>query len=151
MPDHLSKDDLIRTISAESHVRRDVVALVLEKLTDIAIEEIANKGTFRLENLFTVTEHEVKNLVVPKGRGVTGGVIPSTTRLSTKLSNTVRKLYKLQKEFPASPGLVNRDSWRDALKWREEGNHGPARQRLETEKKSPKTYDLHNPFLDEDD
>lgn len=151
MPDHLTKDELIRTIASESQVRREVVALVLEKLTDVAIEEIVNKGSFRLENLFTVTEHEVKNLVVPKGKGSPGGVIPATTRLSTKLSITVRKLYKLQKEFPASPGIVNRDSWRDALKWREEGNHGPARQRFQSEKKPAKTYDLHNPFLDEDD
>lgn len=147
----LTKDELIKVIAQESHVRREVVALVLEKFADIAIEEIVNKGTFRLDNVFTVTEHEVKNLRVPRSRYTTGGVIPTSTRLSTKLSTTIRELYKLQKEFPATPGLVNRDSWKDALKWREEGHHGPAKKTFQTPEKPQKTVELHNPFLDEDD
>ena len=128
---------------------------MLETLTSVLIEEIANKGTFRLENVFSVSEHQVKNLRVPKLGTSEGGIIPETSRLRAKLSSTVLKLYKLQRSFPDNPGLVNRDSWRDALKWHDEGNRGPGFKPLTEEKrieeKPANSFELINPFLDEDD
>lgn len=145
--------ELVKEIAKETSLRTEVVEEVLAALTNITVEKVVNGEPYSFLNLFSVSYNEIKNLKVPGTPGSTTSTVEYLGKksLRARLSKNLRTLYSLQAEtFPHQPYLVNRDSWRDALKWVREGGfdktqHGRHKiDRVESDGAA-------NPFLEEDD
>lgn len=150
------RQDLIREIASDLRIREEVVDLVLKRFQDVAMERLVNHESFPIDGLFSVTGSDQKSRLGPNGE-----TLPSQRRLTVKLSTNVRSLYRLQHDvFSDKPGLVNKDTWRDALRWKKEGNLAPRRTSTTTtppvaaHPKPASTQEedgLDNPFFDDDD
>ena len=120
----LSRQELVEEISKETLIRPEVVSEVLNSLTDIAIETILKDGEFNLMNLFKVKSYEVKKVYIPsnpKHPNPSQDIGKAQKRLKSSLSENIRRLFRIQnKHFPDQPGLINRDTWKGALKWEKE-------------------------------
>lgn len=128
----MKREKIVRQIAQDLYLREDVVDEVLERWTDIAVEEIVNTGEFRFYRLFHVTSMKYKAYEGGMGH------VPAHWRLKIKLSEGVRRLFKMRfSKFSGEDGHITRDNWRDYL------DAG-----IEEDKTSKKTA-LHNPLLDE--
>lgn len=107
--ERMTKSDLVRAISENADVRPDVVRDVLSAFTSVAVEEIVNRGAFQMDNLFRISSSEWAGYTAGGGRK-----IPTHTRLSVKLPETLRTLFKHRKENPDA--VIDRENWRDVLK-----------------------------------
>lgn len=107
--ERMTKSELVRAISENADVRPDVVRDVLSAFTNIAVEEIVNRGALQMDNLFRISNSEWAGYTAGGGRE-----IPTHTRLSVKLPETLRTLYKHHKDSPDV--VIDRDTWRDVLK-----------------------------------
>lgn len=115
-----SKKSLVSEIADDLNIRVEVVEAILERFTDIAIEKIVNDEGFTLMNVFSVNPHDEGKLVIPESSNgeVPSQVVEGRKKIHSRLSRNVRALYRLQNDkFPDKPNIVNRDNWRDALKW----------------------------------
>lgn len=114
----LSRKELIREISNETFVRVEVVEVVLDSLVDIAIETLMKGDTFALKNLVTMEIVEEKGsteMTMLNGKRI---LKKPGRKLRTKTSPQLRKLVKLQHNIlKKKPLIVNRRTWKDALKW----------------------------------
>jgi nucleoid DNA-binding protein len=170
----IPKEDLIQDISTEARIHPEIVELVLSTLTDIAIERILAGETFQLLGLVKITTHDLPKRTVPPSPKVPNAkaqVIENQTQLRSSVSSTLKALARLQRsDFPDKPGLINRDTWRAALKWKKEGR---SREKcsVPTEIKLPQStlpviappplpirystqensIEIRNPFLEDDD
>lgn len=121
----VTKKEMISEISNELNIRSEVVEVVLNKFIDVTIEKIVNNEEFSLMNVFSVSSHREGNAVIPANphSGTESKKIVNRKKLRSRLSRTLRTLYRLQNDqFPDKPYIVNRNNWRDALKWVQEGN-----------------------------
>lgn len=109
----------IKEVAHDTNLKPEVVRVVLDRATDIIIEQMVNDRNFRLASVFTSKAIEVTNKTIPGSRGKTaGGKVAATKRLNLKVSTTLKTLFKLQQEFfPDKPFIINRDNWRSALSW----------------------------------
>lgn len=149
-----SQTALAKEIAKETSLRVEVVEEVLAALTNITVEKIVNGEPYSFLNLFSVSFHETKNLKVPHSpvSNTPGREYPVKKSLRARLSKNLRVLYSLQAEtFPHHPYLVNRDSWRDALKWVREGGLKKSSSPVKRELKPVESGGAANPFLEEDD
>lgn len=130
----MTRRALVREISKGTLVKPDAVEDVLDRFIDIAIEEIANKGVFSMENFFSIYPVQFK------GYKLAGKEIPDHERLRVKLSKKIRDLRKLKLgELEDEDGIIGRDNWRKAFQYFQDN-------------KSKKTNDSYpeNPMLGED-
>lgn len=100
----LSRRKLASKISQDTDIRVDVVEEVLVSFTGIMIEELVNKGFFKMRSLFTIEGKqwgETKTL--------NGDIIPSRKRFTVKLSPYLKDLYKLKQQTPEIK--INKDNW----------------------------------------
>lgn len=144
----MGKVELVKQISEETHIRQEVVSIVIDKFIDISIEEIVNNKNFPLRGFFLLSPYKVKGGFV----GINGEISPEQQRVRLKMSKNISTLYKLQNnEFSGSPYFVNRDNWKGALKWslsrtKPQRNNKNNQVILETNNNVD-----YNPFLDDDD
>lgn len=149
-----SQTELAKEIAKETSLRVEVVEEVLAALTNISVEKIANGEPYSFLNLFTVTHSETKNLKVPASSltGAPAREYPVKKALRSRLSKNLRTLYSLQTEtFAHQPYLVNRDSWRDALKWVRDGGLKKSSKPVKRDPRPVESGGVMNPFLEEDD
>lgn len=148
----LSKRELIQEIARETHVRPQVVELILERMGDILVEQVVNNESFRWVGLLSITPQHLSERVVPgKEEPVPAGVRPRP-----RLSDNVKILHRLQQgRFQDKPFIINRDTWRGALKWWKENpdERGsiPVLPRVESPSLQPQEAEFYNPLLDDDD
>lgn|SRR5699024_711427 len=134
----LKRREVISEISKEADVRIDVVEDVLEAFGNIAIEEIANKGSFSIKSVLSVTSSEWGAYTAGKDYKV-----PKHRRLLVRISRPLRELHKRK---VANPDLeITRNNWREVL-----GDWLKPNQKTETQQKQTDPND-YNPFLDDDD
>lgn len=84
----LSSRELYAEISARTDVRIDIVEEIVNTLTDIAVEEIVNKESFKLRRLITFTAHDVEYTEAGMG------IAPKTRRLVARVSSHVREIRR---------------------------------------------------------
>lgn len=119
--DEQGRQWLVREIAQDLRLRPEVVDLVLKRFQDIAVESMVNDDKFVLDGLFTVNANDHESRIGPDGKK-----LPPQRRLSVKLSTNIRKLYRLQHDkFSDKPGIINRDTWRDALRWQRTTGSSP--------------------------
>lgn len=82
---------VVREIATRTQIRRDIVQEVIESLTEVATEEIVNKGSFNFNKLFTVSSFKVSDVNAGLGKS------PAHEKLSIRLSNTIKVLRRLKK------------------------------------------------------
>lgn len=107
--ERMTRSELINAVSKDADVRPDVVRDVLASFTNVAVEEIVNRGAFQLDNLLRIATAEWKGYTAGGGRK-----IPAHNRLSVKLSETLRALFKHHQENPDV--TIDRETWREVLK-----------------------------------
>lgn len=125
------KDKIVKEIAEDLYLREDVVREVLDRWQDIAIEKTVNEGRFKLSRFFSISTTNYK------GYSNNNGTVPPHSRLSMKLSDGVRKLFKMKN----SGVKVDRDNWKELLSADFDFDSLP----------KSKTDDLYNPLLDDDD
>lgn len=108
-----TRNELVSAISKDADVRVDVVKDVLDSFINVAIEEIANKGTFNIKNFVKISSYPWAGYTAGRGYEV-----PKHYRLSVKLAASVRNLFKLKNEDPELE--ITRSNWRDVLRKVEE-------------------------------
>jgi nucleoid DNA-binding protein len=155
----LTKKELVAEISKETLLRPEVISEVLETFTDIAVEELLVNGEFNIPNLVKISTYKQNKASVstnPKDPNAPRVEVEGSLRLKSAVAVTLKKLLRIQKlYFSDSIGLIDRNSWRDALKW---DNEGLSRQR--TSKKIVESKTAHvssvqndetfgNPLLDD--
>lgn len=84
----LSKKEIIKEISSHTNIKEQIVKSVYEGFVDVALAEIANKGTFEIHELFKVSATEVNSNLAESGK---------TYRLTSRISAKLRRLFKLIK------------------------------------------------------
>lgn len=149
----VSQRELVREISRETSLRTEVVEEVLAALTNISVEKIVNNEKYSFLNLFSITTYEL-DFKVPETEltGDKAGKRYKKTALRGKLSKNLRDLYKLQnEEFADSPYLINRDSWKDALKWLGEGGKKRLVKQVDYKSKPVENDEVTNPLLEDDE
>lgn len=146
MVERMPKTKLINEISHSANVRPDVVREVVNSLTDIAVEEIVNNGSFQLDNLVSFKSSEWAGYTAGGGRA-----IPKHTRLSVKISSGLRKLYKAKASD--SSEVITRSNWREKLKDLTPPRNSTSEPVSSVPKKTsePVEDDDFNPILDEYD
>lgn len=138
---------LVREIAKDLRMRPEVVDLVLKRFQDIAVECLVNDDKFVLDGLFSVSSSEHEGRLSPSGEP-----LPRQKRLSVRLSENIRKLYRLQHDvFLDKEGIVNRDSWRDALKWKKKTQKNRPVETLPQVPVSPVATEEYNPLLDDEE
>lgn len=121
----MTRERLVNEIAKDTHIRSDVVDIVLARFQDIAMEELANNEAFPMFGIVRVTPYVTRDKVMPSGKR-----IPAIRSIKFTVSENVRKLHQMQqRDFPDKPFIVNRDTWRGALKWAKDGNLGAAKRR----------------------
>ena len=125
------KDRLVKEIAKDLYLREDVVREVLDRFQDVAIAKIVNNGEFKYSRFFSITSKDFKSYET------THGIVPPHKRLSIKLSEGVRKLFKMKNENI----VVNKDNWKELLSTSE------AKQ----PRKVNEQHQDWNPLLDEDE
>lgn len=109
----LTKRQIISEVSKHTNIRKDAVELILDGFTDIAVEEIVNKGEFRYNDLFTITSKDWNKSYTING----GNEVGQQSRLIIKLSAKIRELWKLRfNHFDGSSKVINRNNWRVVFK-----------------------------------
>lgn len=146
MAERMPKTKLINEISHSVNIRPDVVREVVNSLTDIAVEEIVNNGSFQLDNLVSFKSSEWAGYTAGGGRA-----IPKHTRLSVKISSGLRKLYKAKASD--SSEVITRSNWRDKLKDLTPPRNSTSEPSSSISKKTSEAVedDDFNPILDEYD
>lgn len=154
----LSKRDFVTVVSKRTNLRRDVVEDVFDGIIDTAIEEIVNNGGITVKDLFSVTSREWGEYV-----GIDGQVVAPHKRLSIKLSEKIRKFWKMKSNDFPDTGYLSREQLEEALKYtskrttekpQSKGVSKPAPV-IETSTPSVSIQsdqdEYYNPMLDEDD
>lgn len=113
MPKGFTRNELVSAISKDADVRADVVKDVIDSFINVAIEEIANKGTFNINNFVKISSYKWAGYTAGRGYEV-----PEHRRLSVKLAASVRNLFKLKNDDPELE--ITRSNWRDVLRKVEE-------------------------------
>lgn len=101
----MTSKELVRAVSDVADVRADVVEDVINALKDVAMEEIVNKGKFRLHGLFSIKSAYYKGFQSPMGK-IEGG-----SRLIGSVSNMARSMFKLHADKPHLS--ITRENWRE--------------------------------------
>lgn len=136
----LKKEIIVRQIAKDLYLREDVVEEVLDRFVDIAIEEIVNKGEFRVHRLLSVSVSDYKAYRAGKGD------VPAHQRLRVRLSDGIHSLFKLRMgKFNGDTSTITRDNWRDFL-----GSNLQKKRTLNKALSPNSNEDLYNPLLDED-
>lgn len=147
--ERLSRSELIAEVSKETGVHYDVVEAVLEKLVDVAVEQVVNGRAFYLKGFFNITHKDYSG-----GQYLPGSKKkrPPSRVLKIALSPNVKLLYKLQRDrFKDKPFVVNRDTWRAGLKWLMEDPNRAQSPVASDPPSPPPTAENFNPLLDEDE
>lgn len=135
------REQLVKRIAKDLYLREDVVADVLDRFVDIAVEEIVNRGEFKLTRLFSVSS------VAYKGYESGKGYVAPHERLKVRLSHGVSRLFQLrQKAYGGSTEVIDRDNWREIL-----AEEAPVRAPKTAAESAAPTADDFNPLLDEDE
>lgn len=119
----LSRRDLIRQISESTLIRPEVVETVIDSMTDIAIETVAQGDVFVLKNLVSLEAKDWSERKIPDRTNQNKEIlVKKSKRVVATASVALRKLVKLQLLVLADkPLIVNRKTWRDALEWMKSG------------------------------
>ena len=148
----MTRAELVRALSEDADVRPDVVRDVLAAFTNIAVSEIVNRGAFQMDNLFRIASSEWAGYTAGGGHK-----IPPHSRLSVKLPETLRTLYKYHNDNPEIE--IGRDNWRPILKELMDAKRSklPGEKGTPIPRKSTSTPvdevspDDFNPILDDDE
>lgn len=111
----ITKREFISEVSKRSKLRKDVVEDVFEAITDLMTEEIINKGEFVMKDLFSITNKSWKAYSPHPGIE-----IKSQNRLSVKLSEKLKKFWKMKNEHYPEVTNFSKDNLEKALKYHEE-------------------------------
>ena len=101
------RQKLVRSIAKDLSLRNDVVEDVLNRLTDIAIEDIVNNGEFSIKNFFSINSSKWKSYKL------NGKEIKSHFRLKVRISRKLKELYHNFGKNSENYGLLNRNNWKD--------------------------------------
>jgi nucleoid DNA-binding protein len=89
-----SNEDVVREVSNDTKLPKDLVRLVLSSLDDVAKDHILNEGEFKLLNLMTIKTRFIpeRNARNPK----TGDIerYPAVNALTAKFSTGLRRSFK---------------------------------------------------------
>lgn len=135
------RDKLVKQIARDLYLREDVVADVLDRFVDVAIEEIVNTGEFKLTRFLSVSSVDYKGYESGKG------YVEPHQRLKIRLSHGISRLFQLrQKRFGGSTEAITRDNWREVL-----AEESPVAPATKPQEKLTSSEDFFNPLLDDDE
>ena len=101
----MNRREIASEISKRTLIKQSVVSQVLDSLADLMMEELVNTGRFSIPNIFTAEPKPWKGYI--SGAGT---YIPDHERIRIHLSNKVRKLYRLKRDYPDVE--ITADTWR---------------------------------------
>lgn len=140
----LSKEEIITIISKDLYLRKDIIEEIISKYHDIIAEEIVNTGNFNISGILNVKSHD--------WGGYTNKLktVEPHKRLSVKISQKLRLLFKNFGPGTPNHGNINRNNWDKAGKILISADRKPRTENknlLETKEEQS----FYNPLLDEDD
>lgn len=149
------KEYLINEVSRRTNIRRDVVKDIFESLTAVMISEIVNNGEFNFWRVFRVKATKVR------GSKGSVGEVPDHWRLTSGLSNTVRRLWRIRfSRFNGEEGRITPDNYSEIIREDRFGHRGTSQSfqnssnnddGRQTDSQPPSPILDENPFLDDDD
>lgn len=133
-----SKDEIITKLSKDLMIRRDVVEDVINKYTDVIVEEIVNKGEFHITNVLSISSSSWK------GYQLDGKEIPPHYRLTVRLSKKIKSLFKAFGPYSNDHGVLTRDNWSKLIT-------KEVVDKYEDYRKNKYSISSENPFLNDDE
>lgn len=131
------KDHMVKQIAKDLYLQEEVVEAVLERFIDHSVEEIVNKGEFKVHRLLSIST------VAYRGYKAGKGEVPDHNRLKIRLSEGIHRLFKMRESDPNLE--VTRDNWRGLL-----STLTPVRKQKPDSLGKNSEDVISNPFLDED-
>lgn len=131
----VDKKKIVSEIAEDLYLKDAVVEAVIDRFIDIAVEEVVQKGSFRIPFFLTVSTTEYRGFQAGKGD------VPPQKRLKVSISDGVRKLFHHQ-QSGATGATVTRDNWKSRISDLRGVKRGYSKGKSQSD---------WNPLLDEDD
>lgn len=127
-----TKKDMVEEIAKDTFLSRNVVEDVINRYTDILIDEIVNEGNVKIPRLFSVTSRVWKSNLQAQGK--------PRRRLTVRMNRRLRELFKRFGPDSNLFGYLNKDNWRLLQE-----------SKVSDLPKEENNQKIYNPILDDDD
>lgn len=102
-----SREDIVREIGYDLYLQEVVVREVLDRFSDILIEEVVNHGEADIHHIFHIKNTQYKGFNAGKGE------VKPHKRLRARLSAGLTKLFQHKDKNPEIE--VTKDNWHDVF------------------------------------
>lgn len=134
LPDKpITQTEFIKEVSKHTGIRPGIVKIVFSGIVDVMVEQLVNNGRFRIVSVIDIRPRDMRTAIGA-----------NYTKISPKMSQTVKKLFKRKTLFPSA--IIDRNNWREISKDIEINGVDGLKQSI-----SDKMFKMsHNPNLSRD-